>query len=385
LLIYLLLIGGLLVGAALTYFSTYEIIRWAICYDVVDHPRCDRFHSESTALMGGVGIYGSILLTLLIFNKLEWPGALLLLLSTGLTVWAVFHQLRKVFVLFVIVGMVGLFALVWYYKPLIGTNMIWIFIGALPLFLSGLWDDGIKELSPLFKLGIQIFAAIILTFSGSTISFLGPPWNYLFTVIWLVCLVNAFNLIDNMNGLSTGVAATSALFFGLISLYNGQIYLGAVCFIITGALLGFLPHNYPQARIFMGDCGSQVLGFILGGIAVVGNWKTSSIGLSVSIPILVLAYPVFDVVLVVINRILDKRPIWVGGKDHSSHRLVKLGLRPVDAVFFLYFVTFYTGFSAFFLTMIDFKQALKMLVFILGILLVLGIRLSRVEINETSY
>jgi len=257
----------------------------------------------------------------------------------------------------------------------------WMLAGAQLLFFTGIYDD-ICNMKALPKLIIQILASLIFVAKVSAITFLPAPFSYLVSILWMVGIINAFNLIDNMNGLSGGVAAIASLFFALISLYNSQITLGLFCFLFMGVMVGYLPHNFPRAKIFMGDGGSLVIGYVLGTIALLGSWKTSSPGLSICIPLLVLSYPIFDVILVVINRILKHRPIYLGGKDHSSHRLVRLGLSPADAVFFLFFLAFLTGFTAFFLTMIDFKQALKMLFFLLAVMVIFGFRLSRLNVYE---
>ena len=201
-------------------------------------------------------------------------------------------------------------------------------------------------------------------------------------------MTNAFNLIDNMNGLSCGVAVISSFFFGLISFINGYQELGYIFFIFLGAGLGYLPHNFPEARIFMGDAGSLFIGFVIASLSIVGSWTTPEtwaterLKLSLTIPILVLIYPIFDTALVTVTRLIRGRPISLGGKDHSSHRLVKLGLRPTDAVLLIYSFCALAGFCGLFLTVIFYEQALLILSFTAIFILLFGLRLARIDIKD---
>lgn len=379
--IYILLISGILLGLGFSYLLTRQIIYISRHYQLIAFPRHDRFHSEPTPLMGGVAIYLAFLLGLMVMGLMPWVQGLILLLGSSAALIGLLTRHYRLYMdLATVTWLAYCLSLLMGASPA-DHRTLWMLAGAQILFFTGIYDD-ICNLHALPKLILQILAATVFVFQVSTITFVPVPYNYMISILWLVSIINAFNLIDNMNGLSGGVAAIAALFFAMISLYNSQITLGFHCFIFMGALLGFLPHNFPRAKIFMGDGGSLVIGYILGTIGILGSWKTSSSGLSIFIPVLVLAYPVFDVILVVTNRILEGRPIYLGGKDHSSHRLVKLGLSPADAVLFLFFLAFLTGFTAFFLTMIDFKQALKMLFFLIAVLFIFGLRLSRIKNHE---
>ena len=138
----------------------------------------------------------------------------------------------------------------------------------------------------------------------------------------------------------------------------------------------------------MGDSGSLFIGFVIASLSIVGSWSrpegwvTDNLRLSLVIPILVLIYPIFDTTLVTVTRILRGRPISLGGKDHSSHRLVRLGLGPADAVLLIYSFCSFAGFCALFLTMIGYDQALLMLAFLVLFILLVGLRLGRIDVGE---
>lgn len=222
--------------------------------------------------------------------------------------------------------------------------LVGIVTGATILALVGLWDDR-WGMSPLARLSVQIaVAAGVVIFFDLSASFLQTPWlNIPFTIFWIVGITNAFNLLDNMDGLSAGLAFIAAAAFTVLALRKPPVSelnlrVAIVSASMMGATLGFLPYNLRSARIFMGDAGSLVLGFVLSTMAIWGNWRGPSVATSIAIPLLVLAYPIFDTTLVVLFRWKRGQPIYHGGKDHSSHRLVNLGLSKNEAVFVIHLV-----------------------------------------------
>lgn len=199
-------------------------------------------------------------------------------------------------------------------------QIIGALVGGTVVMVIGIIDDKII-LMPRVKLLGQFIAALIAVLLGVKVVFIKIPFlSMLFTCIWLIGMTNAFNLLDNINGLCAGVAGISAFFFGTLAFIHGNMMIAILCYALMGACLGFLIHNFPNARVFMGDTGSLFLGYMLAAVAVAGSWKTSSVTTSLAIPILILGYPLFDVILVTITRLLGGRPISIGGKDHSSHR-----------------------------------------------------------------
>ena len=264
-------VAAFLIALAVSYTITPLISKVARRINFVDHPSGKKVHTQPTPLLGGMAIYFSFI-TALSFS-----------VSTN--------------------------------KALIGA-----LVGGTVIMIIGVIDDKFK-LIPRLKLLGQFIAALIAVIMGIKVAFIkAPAVSMIFTCLWLVGMTNAFNLIDNINGLSAGIAAIASFFFGTLALINGDILIAAASFALMGACLGFLKYNFPKADIFMGDTGSLFLGFMLASIAVAGSWKTSSVTTSLAIPILILGYPIFDVTLVTITRILERRPISAGGKDHSSHR-----------------------------------------------------------------
>jgi UDP-GlcNAc:undecaprenyl-phosphate GlcNAc-1-phosphate transferase len=232
------------------------------------------------------------------------------------------------------------------------------------------------------RLLFQGFLAIFVIFPGITLGFLGTPWLSLpMTFLWIVGITNAFNLLDNMNGLSAGVAAIAgATFAVLASRYADvgpeQLPTARAAAALAGACLGFLPSNF-RSRIFMGDAGSLFIGFTLACLAALGSWKSPTAPTSIIIPLLVLAYPIFDTTLVVILRLRRGQSPFVGGRDHSSHRLVNLGLGRVEAVLLIYLFSLSHALTALLVSSVTIRLSLLALAGSASVLFIFGMVLRK--------
>ncbi len=207
------------------------------------------------------------------------------------------------------------------------THRDGLLVAAVLIFALGLIDD-LVQLRPITKLVGQLAAASVLLMSGIGVWFTG---SYLVDVtvslFWFIGITNALNLLDNMDGLAGGVGAIAASFMGIDFLLAGDAALAGVAFAFAGALVGFLVHNYPPARIFMGDSGSLFTGLVLAGLALSpAPGLSRSLFAVVVVPAIVLAVPILDTTFVTVTRLLEGRPISKGGKDHTSHGLVALGI-----------------------------------------------------------
>lgn len=205
-------------------------------------------------------------------------------------------------------------------------------------FALGLIDD-FRHLAPATKLVGQVVVASALAFGGVQVEIIEiPPIAFLVTVFWVVGLMNAMNLLDNMDGLASGVAVIAAAVLGLVALPEDP-FAALVASATAGAALGFLVHNFHPARMFMGDAGSLLLGFLLATVALLNTASgAANVGLAVLGPLVVLALPILDTAVVTTLRRRAGRPISQGGRDHLSHRLAALGLSDRGAVLFLYAV-----------------------------------------------
>lgn len=260
-----------------------------------------------------------------------------------------------------------------------------VIAGSAGLFVTGLIDDFL-HIRPYQKLiGQLVFAVLVVSFG------LVLPWtpystlNLFITLFWLVGITNAVNMLDNMDGLAAGVSAIAAIFLALNFLQNQQPPGALMLIALAGALGGFLVHNRHPASIFMGDCGSMFIGFLLASMAVathMGGGRSRSIIAVLAVPVLVLVVPIFDTTFVTVMRKLAGRAASQGGRDHTSHRLVALGLSERHAVWMLYSFAAAAGMIAILVR----KAPLVLSVGAIGlftlVLALTGIRLARVRVYE---
>ncbi|MGC8640011.1 MAG: MraY family glycosyltransferase [Isosphaeraceae bacterium] len=219
------------------------------------------------------------------------------------------------------------------------------------IMVMGLVDDR-KNLKWQLRLGIQFLCATILAASGIHVTLFGsfthPALGGAVTVLWIVGLTNSFNMLDNMDGLAASVGLIAAVLFCVAQIAVKSLFVPAVLLILIGALAGFLVHNHAPARLYMGDAGSNFLGFLLGALTVVGTYYKSGLTspFSVLVPLLVMAVPLYDTASVVLIRLREGRSPFQGDRRHFSHRLVARGLTPPQAVWTIDLVTLAGGLGA---------------------------------------
>ena len=299
--------------------------RWCLKTGLLDAPGHRKIHEQPIPLAGGLAVATGILLPTIL-------GAFFIYLFKGNTALPP-HVLGSTENL-----------LRW--DPhsesllLYGLNRRWIelggiLIGALGMLSLG-WLDDKRELSPRPKFVGQLLVAFLVALSGVRITLFvpNPVFHYLITILWILTVVNAFNFMDNMNGLCAGLGVIGAWYFATIAASRGQYLVALMAFLILGSLLGFLPYNFPHARAFLGDAGSHLVGYLLAVLAILPHFYTSHHPrpVAVLIPLLVLAVPLLDMAWVVILRWRKGQPFYVGDTNHLSHRLVRAGCSRTSAV-----------------------------------------------------
>src|SRR5690348_14676119 len=224
----------------------------------------------------------------------------------------------------------------------------WILLASTLLFAVGLVDDLI-HIKPYQKLIGQILGSAYVVYYGLSLPWTGSVLlNMALAIFWLIGITNAINLLDNMDGLASGIAIIAAGFLSLSFVNSGQFTEALILLVFAAALLGFLVYNSNPASIFMGDCGSMFVGFFLASSALinVNGGRSRSFLPVLAVPILVLFIPIFDTTFVTVLRKLSGRAASQGGRDHTSHRLVALGMSERNAVLMLYSFAVLSGFLA---------------------------------------
>ena len=289
----------------------------------MDDPGHRKIHQSPIPLAGGMAVMTGLLISLLV-------GAVIALAGSRASVTGLFQYGLSVRV----------------------TQLLGLTAGAFGMLLLGLRDDK-TELSPLIKFGGQLAVALVVAAAGMRITIFVPSvlFSYGITALWILTVVNAFNFMDNMNGLCTGLGAIGAGWFGLIAAVQGQYLVATMASLITGALLGFLPFNFPRATAFLGDAGSHLTGYLLAVLAILPHYYTHKHPHPVAVltPLLVLAVPLLDLLWVVVWRWKNGQPFYIGDTNHFSHRLVRRGFTRAAAVAQIWLLAAAAGALAFLL------------------------------------
>jgi UDP-GlcNAc:undecaprenyl-phosphate GlcNAc-1-phosphate transferase len=311
---------------------------------LVDVPGDRKRHRLETPLLGGVAIFVSFAVAI----------------AAGLLLWPNISE-----------GRIADTPLDWQ------SLGIMVLAGGFLMMLAGLTDD-LMDIKPRWKLILHTVSALLvgiyfvvkgaqlrLFLHGSGLAWLAVP----VTVFWLVGITNSFNLLDHADGLASGTATIAALFFALMNILNGNFAVGFVSAAVAGSSLGFLVYNYNPASVFMGDCGSNLLGFMLGLIAVLGVYTPAGSirELAVLTPVLVLAVPIVDTLLVVGYRKAKGAPLMKADRNHLAHRLMRIGLTHRESVVLLYVMAFLLGVLALLLPTLAPYQAVLIFVHALGV------------------
>src|SRR5215207_6052204 len=322
---------------ALSLALTPLVRAFARRFDIIARPRSDRFSKRPTAMMGGVAIYLSVLLAYVIFVPHTPEG--------------------------------------------------WVVMGAsTALFVVGLVDDFL-HIKPYQKLIGQVLGASAVVYFGLLL-----PWGWAasvamaVTIFWLIGITNAINLLDNMDGLAAGISAVAAGFIAANFAVNGQTTEAVTLAVFAAALVGFLAYNSNPATIFMGDCGSMFVGFFLASSALLSasGDRGRSFIVVIAVPVLILFIPIFDTTLVTVVRKLSGRAASQGGRDHTSHRLVALGLSERRAVWMLYAFAGASGLLAMMVRQFEYHTGIAMVLGFAVVLTLVGVYLAGVKVYDEA-
>jgi UDP-GlcNAc:undecaprenyl-phosphate/decaprenyl-phosphate GlcNAc-1-phosphate transferase len=286
-----------LIALAVSLLLTPLIVRLAHRFRWYDLPDQRKIHTNLVPRLGGVGMFVSFLVATLVVS------VVLRLRSHGVE------------------------------ASILSLTYLPILVGFFLIHGTGLADD-LRALPAPLKLLLQVVAAAVITGGGFIIKSMSLPyvgkislglWAYPLTVLWIIGIANAINLIDGMDGLAGGISAFAAVTMGVVALIQGRFEAALFSFAIAGAVVGFLRYNLPPARIFMGDSGAYFLGFVLATIPLLGISKMATVG-TLILPLTLLIIPIMDTIAAIIRRIREGRHPFSPDKEHLHHKLLALGL-----------------------------------------------------------
>lgn len=320
----------LLSAFVIAFFSMPLVIKFAHKIGAIDHPDQRKVHTHNMPRLGGMAIFLAFTVCMVLIARVSGP-------------------------------------------------FLGLIYGAVIIFLVGMLDD-IYQLSPRVKLVGQTVAAGVAIYFGVQVHFVTNPFDGLFelgflsiplTFLWIVGVSNAINLIDGLDGLAAGVSGIAAIAMGIVSLVQGQADVALAAFVLVAAIAGFLPYNFYPAKTFMGDGGSNLLGFVLACLAIMGTAKSATL-ISLFIPIVILGIPIFDTFFAIIRRINNKAPIFLPDKAHLHHRLMALGMSHRRSVVIIYGISAFFSTVAVVLTFVASPNATLIIALILLAIVVLG-------------
>ncbi len=359
-----LIVGSVLPSMFITWAAVFVIRRFGPSLGMVDSPGHRKVHSKPMPTCGGLGVWLGIVVPFAIGQ------GLLVAIASGKAPF-----LADRLPLAIAQHLPGL------------ENQavkLWMLLGGgTVLMILGLIDD-LRGLNWKLRLGVQSAVALTLVLSGWQLqAFINAPWFTIpLSVFWIVALINSFNMLDNMDGLSAGVAAIAATMLAAVMLVapdpitnQPQLFVAGFLLVMVGALVGFLWHNRPPARIFMGDAGSYLIGYLI----AMATLTASFAGYeevpphAILAPLCVLAVPIYDMTTVIAIRLRQGRSPFEGDKSHFSHRLVELGMTKAQAVGTIYLTTATCGLGALLLHQVDLGGAAVILILNSCVLVLIGI------------
>ena len=328
------IIAAFIVAGVLSYFFTPPVKRFAHTVGAIDVPKDGRrMHKEPIPRLGGLAIFGGFLASILIFGELD-------------------------------------------------QTMLCVLLGASMIVALGIFDD-VLALGAKLKFVVQIVAAAIPVCVGdlqiklftNLNPFSDTPYFHLgilaipITIIWIVGITNAVNLIDGLDGLAVGVSSIAAITMLAVALLTGNMTIAVTMAALTGACIGFMPYNLNPAKIFMGDTGSTFLGYMLATVSIMGLFKFYAV-ISFAVPFLILGLPIFDTANAIIRRVAEGRSPMSPDRGHVHHKLIDMGFNQKQAVAILYAISATLGLTAVVLTSSGEVKAIVLLLAVLAAILV---------------
>lgn len=330
----LIILIGLIFSGALAYIFSFSSIKLANRYKIFNKLEEKELKEKGIPRVGGVAIVVSMIISLLFIRFLFS---------------SIFVKIDE------------------------NTSYPLFIFAAVLIFILGIYDD-LKGADAFKKIFVQIVAAIIIFFAGFKIAEISIPFMgtkalgvnllpFLLTILWVVGITNAVNIMDGLDGLAVGVSFFAAISLGILALLSSQYHIVIIVAILLGAMVGFYPFNFPRAKIYLGDSGSLVIGFLLAVLSMAKIHRKVSLAMALMVPIVILLLPILETLVTVIRRSFQKQSILIGDRDHFHYRLLRKGFSETKTTLLLIFISFLFSLTG---ILFEFVQAsLRLFLFIL--------------------
>lgn len=350
-----LIVEAVIVSGLISFSSTWALTKLANKYNFFNKFNSRIFQEKNAARIGGISVFFSLFISMLLIH---------VIISTS-----IFQDLDKI------------------------VNIPLLIIAILVIFTLGLYDDFVGS-NVWSKIFFQIIAAAIIYFGGLKIAEISVPFlgskninsllSFLLTILWVCGITNAVNIIDGINGLAAGISFFALFSLGVLAFLSSQYFLVVIIAVLLGVIIGFYPFNFPRAKIYLGDSGSLVIGFILAALSLATIQRKASLAIVLLIPIIILFLPILETIVTIIRRIYKRKNIFKRDMDHLHYRFLKKGFSETKTTLILIFISFLFSLSGILFEFVKIELRVLLLFFIFLVCFFLLRYLGYIRLNSKS-
>lgn len=350
-----LIVEAVIVSGLISFSSTWALTKLANKYNFFNKFNSRIFQEKNAARIGGISVFFSLFISMLLIH---------VVISKS-----IFQDLDKI------------------------VNIPLLIIAILVIFTLGLYDDFVGS-NVWSKIFFQIIAAAIIYFGGLKIAEISVPFlgskninsllSFLLTILWVCGITNAVNIIDGINGLAAGISFFALLSLGVLAFLSSQYFLVVIIAVLLGVISGFYPFNFPRAKIYLGDSGSLVIGFILAALSLATIQRKASLAIVLLIPIIILFLPILETIVTIIRRIYKRKNIFKRDMDHLHYRFLKKGFSETKTTLILIFISFLFSLSGILFEFVKIELRILLLFFIFLVCFFLLRYLGYIRLNSKS-
>lgn len=350
-----LIVEAVIVSGLISFSSTWALTKLANKYNFFNKFNSRIFQEKNAARIGGISVFFSLFISMLLIH---------VVISKS-----IFQDLDKI------------------------VNIPLLILAILVIFTLGLYDDFVGS-NVWSKIFFQIIAAAIIYFGGLKIAEISVPFlgskninsllSFLLTILWVCGITNAVNIIDGINGLAAGISFFALLSLGVLAFLSSQYFLVVIIAVLLGVISGFYPFNFPRAKIYLGDSGSLVIGFILAALSLATIQRKASLAIVLLIPIIILFLPILETIVTIIRRIYKRKNIFKRDMDHLHYRFLKKGFSETKTTLILIFISFLFSLSGILFEFVKIELRVLLLFFIFLVCFFLLRYLGYIRLNSKS-